>query len=294
MREAQPVLELDNPSPEAFAERCVRARVPALIRGSVMPGQLACDWTPEAVVRALGDRSFAFKSSTSNAHPDFRSRTIAEMFARRSLTFTEFFEAILSGPEDARSRLIFTGDEHYVGRVRNGRLSVNSELSKLWPQGALPPWVPPERLYSVWAWFSGQGVRTWLHYDNNGCHNLNMQVHGRKLCTLFSPDLLEGLDFFPIGGNNPALNCSRLDVETAEVDAYIQTLERYETELEAGDCLFIPAHYIHTVRHLGEYNANLNFWWKPELTEQDPSASENPVVRREAEIRRLSAELAAP
>ena len=293
MRLVGTVERVRAPSRSAF-EAYVRAGTPVILQGAVEGWPALERWSPSYLAELMGDVIVRCKRSTSNAHPDFRCGDWRRAFATEAMPFRTFLQRISTGSPQSRTRWLFTGDEQYVSRVREGEEQHNEALQPLTRDFGLPALVPRERLYSVWAWFSAAGVRTWLHYDNNGCHNLNMQVHGRKLCTLFSPDLLEGLDFFPIGGNNPALNCSRLDVETAEVDAYIQTLERYETELEAGDCLFIPAHYIHTVRHLGEYNANLNFWWKPELTEQDPSASENPVVRREAEIRGLSAELAAP
>ena len=38
----------------------------------------------------------------------------------------------------------------------------------------------------------------------------------------------------------------------------------YEAALEPGDLLFIPACWFHSFRHLGHFNANVNYWWKPE------------------------------
>jgi hypothetical protein len=42
-----------------------------------------------------------------------------------------------------------------------------------------------------------------------------------------------------------------------------EALPRFEVELHAGDVLFIPAWWWHTFQHVGDFNANLNVWWKP-------------------------------
>jgi lysine-specific demethylase 8 len=122
----------------------------------------------------------------------------------------------------------------------------------------MPAQVPPERLYTVWAWLGGPGARTWLHYDNNGCHNLNAQLTGEKTCVLFAPEHLARLKPFPPEGANPAHNCSQLDIDEVPAD-----IPRITARLEAGDLLFIPALWLHAFHHLGELNTNVNWWWKP-------------------------------
>jgi hypothetical protein len=42
--------------------------------------------------------------------------------------------------------------------------------------------------------------------------------------------------------------------------------------------LFIPAWWFHAFWHLGELNANVNFWWKPVTT------TTNAVAERQASI----------
>jgi hypothetical protein len=175
---------------------------------------------------------------------------------------------------------LFTGEEHPLVRQRDGVRRQDPELSSLLGDVSLEALVSAQRLYSVWAWFSGAGVRTWLHYDNNGCHNLNAQLQGSKRCTLFAPSALSELRPFTLAAGNPAHNCSRIDVEGPRLvpqaapegaqeaapndsAAAFMQLQRFEVELEAGDVLFIPAWWWHSFEHLGEFNANLNVWWKP-------------------------------
>lgn len=278
-----PVLRVENLTPESFWREFVYALTPVVLCNTGVAEQFPARWDAESVASALGEQTFHFKRSPTNAHPDFRAATLGETFGRESLTFRRFFDVILRGPEAERARLIFTGDEHFVARMRDGNWSVNAALEPLWNATIVPPFVPREQLYSVWSWFSGRGARTWLHYDNNGCHNLNVQLHGQKRCTLFPPGALNALDFFRPGDAIPAYNCSRVDVDSPANAALLESVPRFEATLREGDLLFIPAHWLHTFWHEGNYNANVNFWWKP-LAHEYPEVDNNDVARRESEI----------
>ncbi len=249
----------------ALTELLERAEQPLLIDGGAAHWPALQTWQPQALAQRLGDAQIEFKLSSCHAHPDFHRTALQEMFARGRASFAEFLRDVTSGPESERARRLFTGDEQYLLRRREGVTTIHPVLRPLLEDFELPPAIPPERLYTVWCWFSGHGVRTWLHYDNNGCHNLNAQVSGHKQCWLYSPQQLRRLHPFPLGGANPAHNCSQIDVEQPqpELAADLRAAEAWHAELTAGDLLFIPAWWFHTFRHLGEFNANVNFWWKP-------------------------------
>jgi lysine-specific demethylase 8 len=267
------VLRVSN-EPEAFLDASEDLSRPVIISGALEKWPAYQSWSPENIAERLGARTFFFKRSSCNAHPDFRATSLAQMFAREQLSFREFFSRISEGPLAERCRYLFTGDEHFLFRVREGVSQLNPELAELWPDVRIPEGVPTERLYSVWAWFSGPGVHTWLHYDNNGCHNLNAQLRGRKRCVLFEPRELPNLAFFPQGGSNPALNCSQIDLEAPDLARFPEFAQAraLEAQLEAGELLFIPANYAHAFWHQGEFNSNVNFWWKPEAELSDPIA----------------------
>lgn len=256
----------DGRSPERIAERLANAQTPLLISGGAAAWPAVARWSPLYLEQLLGPLEIGYKSSTSNAHPDFRVPGLARMFARERSSLSEFFRKISSGPESDRCRHLFTGDEQYLLRRRAGETSIDPGLGPLLSDIQTPPFFPEDRLHTVWAWFSGSGVRTWLHYDNNGCHNLNAQVTGHKRCVLYAPEELPRLHPFPLGGGNPAFNCSRIDVEDPgpELGASLAEAIGWHAQLVAGDLLFIPAWWFHTFEHLGEFNSNVNFWWKPE------------------------------
>jgi oxalate decarboxylase/phosphoglucose isomerase-like protein (cupin superfamily) len=161
---------------------------------------------------------------------------------------------------------------------RAGHTRIDPDLAPLLDDVEIPAFVAAERLYTIWAWFSGKGARTWLHYDNNACHNLNAQLTGAKSCTLYAPESLPQLAPFTLGGSNPAYNCSEIDVEAPELPAAFTQVEAHEARLEQGDMLFIPAYWFHTFRHEGDFNCNVNFWWKPERLRMSPVAARQALL----------------
>jgi len=251
---------------------------PLLIEGGAAGMPACARWSAEYLGARLGRVVVAHKLSQSHRHPDFHAATLGEMFARETRPLGELIELCTSGAAAERARRLFTGDERFLLQRRGGVTRVDPELAPLLEDAPVPALVPAERLYTVWAWLSGTGVRTWLHYDNNGCHNLNAQITGEKSCALYPPETLAAARLFPPGGRNPAVNCSSLDVEDPDLPEDFRAAEHHDAHLGAGDLLFIPAWWLHTFRHHGDFNSNVNYWWKPER------ARDNPIARRQAEI----------
>jgi lysine-specific demethylase 8 len=255
-----------------FKARFERPERPVVIAGGARSLR-ACElWNPAYLTERFGSVVIPYKLSRSHLHPDFHAQSLGQMFARESSTFAELLHAIGSGPKEERARRLFTGDERFLLRRRNGQTTIDPELGGLLDDVEVPELVPQARLYTVWGWFSGPGVRTWLHYDNNYCHNLNAQITGAKRCWLFPPSELGKLYPFPLAGQNPAHNCSQVDFEAPDLEKFpdFSGAERWEAQLSAGDLLFIPALWLHTFFHEGEFNSNVNFWWKPEQPLQSP------------------------
>ena len=268
-----PAMEIERIGVADFAD-AERAGRPAVIAGGATCRATEL-WSPSYLAAKLGHVAIRYKRSTRNCHPNFHAATIAEMFAVGACTFGEFLDHITRGPEDHRAHWLFTGDEQFIVQRRNDVTTEHPELRALL-EDLDPSLVPAERLYTVWGWFSGRGVRTWLHYDNNGCHNLNFTITGRKHCRLYAPELLARLAPFPLGGANPAHNCSAIDVD--DPPPGFAELPALEATLEAGDALFIPAWWFHTFLHLGELNSNINYWWRPERPLANPTARRQDVL----------------
>jgi len=268
-REPAPVPRVDR---DALADH-VAGGTPCVVVGGAADWPASRRWSVAYLTERVGAVPIRYKYSRSHLHPDFHAPSLAESFATRAGTLGELLAAITGGDPAERARYLFTGDEQWVLRRRDGKTTVHEPLGPLLDDIAIPSVVPSDRLYTIWAWFSGAGVRTWLHYDNNGCHNLNAQLTGAKTCLLYPPSELDRLDLFPIGGDNPAVNCSRIDVEQNAPDA-----ETAIAEIAAGDLLFIPAWWLHAFHHTGAFNSNVNVWWKP------VQPTSNPVADRQERI----------
>lgn len=249
----------------AFEEHVAR-ELPCVIENGAADWP-ARRWSVAYLNDRIGDLAIRCKLSRSHVHPDFRAPTLKDMFATEASTFRALFAAITTG--DDRARRLFTGDEQFVLRVRDGLTTIHEPFRPLLDDAPVPDLVPSDRLYTVWAWFSGRGVRTGLHYDNNGCHNLNAQLCGAKSCVLFPPSELERMELFPVGGTNPAVNCSALEREPEG---------GLTAQLDAGDLLFIPAWWFHSFDHHGDFNANMNYWWKPAVATSNPVSERQEVI----------------
>lgn len=122
--------------------------------------------------------------------------------------------------------------------------------------------VPADDIRTVGFWISGGGISSQMHFDSDGDHNMNFQIQGRKLMTLYEP--MDGLqNLYPLPGRGSALSL---------VDPYRpKTLKRFPRvvhtqphvmELRAGEVLFIPKQWWHDVRHLGDWNVNVTAWYQ--------------------------------
>jgi hypothetical protein len=251
-------------TPADFRARYETLEIPVVMEGGCADYPAVEKWSPSYLKNKLGHEQIQFKVSTCHQHPNFNARTPAEWFARGSSTLAEFLDHVTHGPPAERARRYFTGDERFLLKRRDGQETRDPHLGPLLDDVPVPALLPADRLYTVWGWLSGKGIRTWLHYETNGCHNFNAQLCGEKTCVLYAPQQLSKMRMFKPGGGNPAYNCSGIDVDAPEHAALPTEAAGLTATLRPGDLLFIPAWWFHTFFHLGEFNANVNFWWKPE------------------------------
>lgn len=244
-----------------------------VIEGGARHFRAVSSWSPAYLKQRFGNVVVPYKHSSSHLHPNFHEAALAQVFARGEAPLAELLDFVTTAPLAERSSRLFTGDERFLLQRRDGQIRRDAELAGLLDDVELPRYVPDDRLYTIWGWISGAGVRTWLHYDNNYCHNFNAQLTGHKRCVLYRPEDLRALDPFLLGGKNPAHNCSRLDVEARELPERFRELQSFDAEVTAGDLLFIPAFWFHTFLHVGEFNTNVNFWWRPERLRHSPVAA---------------------
>ncbi|ESO82238.1 hypothetical protein LOTGIDRAFT_170151 [Lottia gigantea] len=114
----------------------------------------------------------------------------------------------------------------------------------------------------VIMWLSGGGTSSVVHSDPSD--NLNCVYRGTKDFIIVDP--LKYGELVPFDSEDQSH--SLLDVDKADYVKYpgLAKVEFIHAHLEPGDCLYIPASWIHQVR---SYNINLavNIWWSNLFTQ---------------------------
>ena len=216
-------------------------------------------WTPAFFESSLGSLPVKYRVSSCNAHPDLSSDSGMPPMTG---TMSSFLKLI--GPEQSpseRVRYYLTGDGKTMSLISNR--SVNPALSLLLDDIQFPKMISREDVRTVGLWLSAAEARSWLHYDSQGLHNLNVQVTGRKELLLFSPDELSHL--YPHTLNSlKEHNFSQVDLDRPDYQAFPNFREARAIEglLTPGDCLFLPAFWFHSFKGKDDFNSNINFWWK--------------------------------
>ncbi len=108
-------------------------------------------------------------------------------------------------------------------------------------------------------WIGGKGNITSTHFDP--VENFNIQIEGSKQFILHSPNID---NFYPHSNWSSAPHFARVNV----FDPDDETFPRFQKAslpimgiLNAGEMLYIPINWWHTVSSLESINVNLNFWW---------------------------------
>lgn len=112
------------------------------------------------------------------------------------------------------------------------------------------------------------GHKTLYHYDGNSLHGFNLQIKGKKHWQLISPHT--PTDFAP-------LMFVSLVGKTFVPDA--DKYDYYEFETTAGEMLFLPRYWIHSVSTRAEENINYNWVMTPTFPNNT-----SPLGRRESEL----------
>jgi hypothetical protein len=111
-------------------------------------------------------------------------------------------------------------------------------------------------------WIGQGGQTTAPHYDT--CHNLACVVAGRKRFTVFPPEQLPNLYIGSLSTTPAGAPTSLVDPKKPDLERFpryrIAMDHAHVIEVNAGEALFLPAHWFHQVESFG-LNILVNFWW---------------------------------
>jgi len=232
--------------------------------------QRRVDPTGRALVNVSRSRSERFPDFSFAAADEAEANPVAR------LPFSSFVDHLLARPPPAGDWLYLSGDAahlHHCGR--DGGL-----FAPLLQDLHVPPQIDSKRLVTIGFWMGRKGTVAHMHFDRNGCHNINAQVRGRKLFILFPP--AEFAKLYPptssrakkgdTGGRRSLgllRNMSQIDLRTIHEPQQRARFPDFagarglKVVLHEGEMLIIPACWYHFVMSLDDININVNFWWKP-------------------------------
>jgi len=119
---------------------------------------------------------------------------------------------------------------------------------------------PADTQATMWI---GNASTVAAHFDFND--NIACVAHGRRRFILFPPEQLENLYVGPLEFTPQGVPISLVDAHNPDLARYPR-FERaaaaaHVAELGAGDAIFIPYMWWHSVRSLEPFNILINYWW---------------------------------
>ncbi len=210
---------------------------PALVTGlEVLPDL----WSPEDVVAAVGQTEVPIVHISSGDYVggDIRNRTVADYYA-------EITSEMPTDPFPYLAELSY--DEHFP--------SLAAEL-------VAPPVLPDETFVQRVMYF-GRGVHSQIHFHTGGSAML-FCIHGTKIVRLFAPDQTPNL--YKVKGRN----FSSVLVSSVGENSYTYDRQQFpafgdaeyvEYEVNAGQVLFIPIYWWHSIQNLEDISLTSVYFW---------------------------------
>jgi lysine-specific demethylase 8 len=243
------VENIERVTHEYFLRELIGRYRPVVITDVVPTWRASSLWSTEYLSTRVGDKQVAVQVSRNGKFTydqDQRpGHTIETMTIAR-------LARIIDGKEPA-------AELHYLHQI-----PISKELPELLVDLDAPAGMSGDLVLSNF-WFGVAGTTTQLHFDQ--LNNYLCQVRGRKRVTIFDPAQTKYLYQYPMG--SPRCHGSPVDIECATSRQQYPLIEqaRYaETVLEPGEMLFLPAYWWHHVRAL-DAAISVNFWWKPEASQ---------------------------
>lgn len=264
------VVRLDAREDEAIAEQ-LRRGGPFVLAGAAAEWPAVQKWTEQWLAAELGEEVVTFRVAPDRAHPHFAPSLDGTLSESAAAPLRDYVARARNDPRvflDAN--LVCLASRH--GHVHTGLAPLLADTRPL------PYLANAAAVDTVGLWISGCGVRTRLHYDRNGRHNVNVQVVGAKDFVLVDPRHVVALEPLPM--TSPVYNFCRIDTGDADLPTtlYERGISWQAGTLTAGDVLFLPAFWYHAFEHRGGLNINVNSWVDATDVVIGPAALRNEVA----------------
>lgn len=242
-----------------FEEEIVPLNRPAIIRGLVnhWPAVNAARESPQALAEFVRRFSKEQRVSVFQGDAGIRGRFFYDdalngfNFKHEQMTIGTLLTRLLEGMTNLRDAAL------YAGAVPVAELQPEFEASH--SLDILDTAIP--RRPSLWI---GSRTRAAAHFDE--ASNVICAIAGRRRYTLFSPDQIRNLYFGPLDRTPAGVPISLVDFARPDYQRFPRfrtALENAEVaELNPGDALYMPTHWVHQGESLDHFGLMLNFWWQ--------------------------------
>ncbi|STX28290.1 eukaryotic small stress protein [Legionella beliardensis] len=243
-------------TPEIFHTHYVLPNKPVIIKNVVNFWPAYKLWSLDYFAKTIGQIKVHYYISKSNLYPDL------SLIGKENIEKNKFFNEgklvhFIKLVKDFK-HVFLAGDELSLFDKKK----YNKQLDMLTKDFEIPSFLNKNTLHSGGLWISPKNIVSWLHYDQNGCHNLNAQIKGAKSVVLCPPSNTQSY-YLHLYSESELGNFSQVNLLNPDYNRFplYKHAAYYEGKLEEGELLFIPAYWLHSFTHLNDVNINLNFWW---------------------------------
>jgi hypothetical protein len=254
----EPVREWKRVDSSRFGKEIVPLNRPAIMRGLVnhWPAVNAARESPQALAELLRGGASDKPIGVYYGEPAMRGRFFygdefqGFNFTQRPMPVGELVTQLVQNREGIQGPSLYAGAVSVAEHAPHLAAAHTLEL--------LDPSIP--RKASLWI---GNRTRVCAHFDES--QNVICVITGRRRYTLFSPDQARNLYFGPLDRSPAGTPVSLVDFAQPDYQRFPRfrtALENAEVaELEPGDALYLPAHWVHHAESLDTFGMMMNFWW---------------------------------
>ncbi len=256
--EMQPVREWKRVDAKLFNSEIVPHNRPAVMRGLVnhWPAVAAARESPQALGEFVRGFSKQQPIGVYHGEAQIRGRFFygdelqGFNFTQRPMPLGELVTLLLQELETLQGPALYAGAVPVAEHLPELLAKHTLEL--------LDPAIP--RKASLWI---GNRTRICAHFDES--QNVICVIGGRRRYTLFPPEQARNLYFGPLDRSPAGTPVSLVDFAKPDYERYPRfrtALEYAEVaELNPGDALYLPTHWVHHAESLDRFGLMMNFWW---------------------------------
>lgn len=244
------VPRVERPSRREFEERFLFPQRPVIISGAMESWPARERWTNEYLTEKVGARTIQYWTKAYQFLFLYDpKKDPARVGPSAPMKLAEYID-------------LLAGDAISDGNLYAALLPIRTTLPELWPDVRFPPFVDEDKYWAVNFWFGPGNTFTPLHYDV--ANNFLAQIRGRKQLILCPPREIARLYPFPFSyWANRFSQVNVLSPDLTRFPAWAHA-DRALLELAAGEMLFIPLYWWHSVFGIDQ-SMSINYWWRPRI-----------------------------